>query len=99
MYRCCIFTDHSFYLQIILCDECNTGYHLFCLEPALDKLPDEDWYCPNCRRNPEDVIAPGKAKQLHKANRSKTKRDWGRGMACVGKQLDKITLKIPRIQL
>lgn len=69
--------------KIILCDECNYGYHMSCLDPPLTKVPDEDWYCPSCKRDPNDVIAPGAAKQTKKI--SKTKRDWGRGMACVGK--------------
>lgn len=68
-----------------MCDECNLGFHLTCLEPPLQQLPDEDWYCSNCRRDTNDVIAPGKGKQQRKETRSKTKKDWGRGMACVGK--------------
>ncbi|XP_077296529.1 E3 ubiquitin-protein ligase UHRF1-like [Arctopsyche grandis] len=71
--------------KIILCDECNLGFHLVCLDPPLLQLPDEDWYCSNCRRDTDDIIAPGKGKQVHKPNISKTQRDWGRGMACVGK--------------
>lgn len=73
-------------LQIILCDECNNGFHMTCLSPPLMDVPEEDWYCPSCRRNPNDVIAPGAAKQMKKAS-AKSKRDWGRGMACVGKLL------------
>ena len=31
--------------NIIMCDECNDGYHLACL--GLTTLPEEDeWYCP-----------------------------------------------------
>lgn len=56
-----------------------------CLDPPLTKVPDEDWYCPSCKRDPNDVIAPGAAKQTKKI--SKTKRDWGRGMACVGQYI------------
>ncbi|XP_032527455.2 E3 ubiquitin-protein ligase UHRF1-like [Danaus plexippus] len=71
--------------KIILCDECHNGYHMVCLKPPLTVLPDDDWYCPSCKRDPNDVIAPGASKQAKKSNTSKTNRDWGRGMACVGK--------------
>ncbi|XP_049885091.1 E3 ubiquitin-protein ligase UHRF1-like [Pectinophora gossypiella] len=70
--------------KIVLCDECNNGYHMHCLNPPLKELPEEDWYCPSCKRDPNDVIAPGAAKQTKKTS-TKSNRDWGRGMACVGK--------------
>ncbi|XP_013184973.1 E3 ubiquitin-protein ligase UHRF1 [Amyelois transitella] len=69
--------------KIVLCDECNHGYHMGCLKPALKELPEDDWYCPSCKRDTKEVIAPGAAKQTKKSNASK--KDWGRGMACVGK--------------
>ncbi|XP_053623803.1 E3 ubiquitin-protein ligase UHRF1-like [Plodia interpunctella] len=69
--------------KIVLCDECNHGYHMDCLKPALKELPEDDWYCPSCKRDTKEVIAPGAAKQTKKNNASK--KDWGRGMACVGK--------------
>jgi len=27
----------------ILCDECNQAFHLWCLDPKLDSVPDDDW--------------------------------------------------------
>ncbi|KAJ8737282.1 hypothetical protein PYW07_000553 [Mythimna separata] len=80
---CYLCSGKEFPEKIVLCDECNNGYHMICLDPPLTDLPEEDWYCPSCKRDPNDVIAPGAAKQTKKV--SKTKRDWGRGMACVGK--------------
>ncbi|XP_045779852.1 E3 ubiquitin-protein ligase UHRF1-like [Maniola jurtina] len=74
--------------EIILCDECDNGFHLNCLKPALEAIPAEDWYCPSCRRDPNDVVAPGAARQTKKTTGSEATRDWGRGMACVGKTKD-----------
>ena len=35
--------------QIILCDHCNRGYHLACLSPPIDAVPEDNWYCsPSC---------------------------------------------------
>ncbi|CAG5121191.1 unnamed protein product, partial [Candidula unifasciata] len=40
--------------QLLLCDECNQAFHMYCLRPALTKLPSGDWFCPACKpRKPE----------------------------------------------
>ena len=35
---------------MLLCDACNTGWHIDCLTPALPAVPDENepWVCPRC---------------------------------------------------
>ena len=40
---------------MLLCDTCNKGYHTWCLEPALDSVPEGDWQCPSCL--PQEVSA------------------------------------------
>eukprot|EP00057_Strongylocentrotus_purpuratus_P028654 XP_011683128.1 PREDICTED: LOW QUALITY PROTEIN: PHD and RING finger domain-containing protein 1 [Strongylocentrotus purpuratus] len=34
--------------RLLLCDECDSGYHCECLTPPLIDIPIEEWYCPNC---------------------------------------------------
>lgn len=35
--------------KILLCDECERGFHIYCLDPPLEAIPDVDeWYCPTC---------------------------------------------------
>ncbi|KAK3235925.1 hypothetical protein CYMTET_53919 [Cymbomonas tetramitiformis] len=34
--------------EMLLCDTCNKGYHLWCLTPALDEVPEGEWLCPRC---------------------------------------------------
>ncbi|PIK48684.1 putative PHD and RING finger domain-containing protein 1 [Apostichopus japonicus] len=34
--------------RLLLCDGCNQGYHCECLEPPLESIPVEEWFCPNC---------------------------------------------------
>mmetsp|Transcript_2966 Transcript_2966/g.9079 ORF Transcript_2966/g.9079 Transcript_2966/m.9079 type:complete len:729 (+) Transcript_2966:263-2449(+) len=36
--------------ELLLCDACDSGWHLFCLVPPMKKLPPDDelWFCPNC---------------------------------------------------
>jgi hypothetical protein len=35
--------------EMILCDKCNQGYHIFCLAPPLTAIPDGAWYCEECQ--------------------------------------------------
>ncbi|KAM3853958.1 tyrosine-protein kinase BAZ1B isoform 1-T1 [Vipera latastei] len=35
--------------KLILCDECNKAFHLFCLRPALYDIPEREWQCPACQ--------------------------------------------------
>lgn len=34
---------------LILCDDCNLGYHLQCLRPALSDVPVGHWSCVACK--------------------------------------------------
>ncbi|XP_049318146.1 remodeling and spacing factor 1-like, partial [Bactrocera dorsalis] len=40
---------------ILLCDNCDKGYHCSCLSPVLFYIPEGDWYCPPCQQ--EQLIA------------------------------------------
>uniref|UniRef100_A0A0A9DHT3 PHD-type domain-containing protein n=1 Tax=Arundo donax TaxID=35708 RepID=A0A0A9DHT3_ARUDO len=35
--------------QIILCDGCDEGYHLYCLNPPRTSVPEGEWLCPSCK--------------------------------------------------
>ncbi|XP_066491125.1 tyrosine-protein kinase BAZ1B [Tiliqua scincoides] len=35
--------------KLVLCDECNKAFHLFCLRPALYEIPEGEWQCPACQ--------------------------------------------------
>lgn len=34
--------------NMLLCDECNRGYHMYCLQPPLTSIPKSQWFCPPC---------------------------------------------------
>ena len=34
--------------KMLMCDSCDRGYHMFCLEPPLEDLPEGEWNCPLC---------------------------------------------------
>ncbi|XP_043250164.1 E3 ubiquitin-protein ligase UHRF1-like isoform X2 [Colletes gigas] len=75
--------------NLLLCDECNSAYHLRCLNPPLTSIPEEDyWYCAECKNDENEIVKAGdKLKQTKKktTENSNSKRDWGKGMACVGR--------------
>lgn len=35
-------------INMLLCDECDRGTHLYCLNPPLAAIPKSDWYCDKC---------------------------------------------------
>lgn len=35
----------------LLCDDCNRGFHIFCLVPVLNEIPKEAWFCDECKRH------------------------------------------------
>ncbi|GAA6027065.1 hypothetical protein JCM8097_006083 [Rhodosporidiobolus ruineniae] len=37
--------------RIVLCDECDRGYHLGCLSPPLKQVPNTQFYCDQCLFN------------------------------------------------
>lgn len=41
--------------EMLLCDGCDLGYHMFCLCPILVTVPKGDWFCPACSK--KDKIA------------------------------------------
>lgn len=43
--------------EIILCDKCDKGFHMSCLTPPMEHVPDGDWVCPLCTRHTVDLYA------------------------------------------
>lgn len=35
--------------EMLLCDGCDRGHHMYCLKPKVKKIPDGDWFCPECK--------------------------------------------------
>lgn len=85
--------------QILLCDECDYAFHLYCLSPPLTAVPEaDDWYCVTCRNDPTAIVQAGEGlkenKKKSRAAASNSTRDWGKGMACQGRS--KICTIVPQ---
>lgn len=37
--------------RMLLCDGCDLGYHMECLQPQLFHIPLDEWYCSECSQN------------------------------------------------
>ncbi|MEQ2202306.1 E3 ubiquitin-protein ligase uhrf1 [Xenoophorus captivus] len=82
---CCVCGGKQDAHMQLLCDECNMAFHIYCLNPPLATIPDdEDWYCPTCKNDTSEVV---KAGEKLKASKKKAKmpsattesqRDWGK---------------------
>ena len=35
--------------ELLCCDFCNLVYHLECLDPPMEQIPDGKWECPECK--------------------------------------------------
>ena len=40
--------DHCQEHQMLMCDSCTAGWHMFCLPTPLDEVPEGIWLCPDC---------------------------------------------------
>jgi origin recognition complex subunit 4 len=49
--RICSRPDSTKKNQIILCETCDYGIHLDCSD--MKEIPEEEWYCPECKPEPE----------------------------------------------
>uniref|UniRef100_A0A8C9Z9U3 E3 ubiquitin-protein ligase UHRF n=1 Tax=Sander lucioperca TaxID=283035 RepID=A0A8C9Z9U3_SANLU len=89
---CCVCGGKQDAHMQLLCDECNMAFHIYCLNPPLATIPDdEDWYCPTCKNDTSEVVKAGeklktsKKKAKMPSATTESQRDWGKGMACVGR--------------
>jgi hypothetical protein len=44
--------------DLIICDGCNSNFHLECATPPLSAVPDGDWFCHCCRHTKRRVLSP-----------------------------------------
>jgi len=42
--------------SMLICDGCDNGWHMHCLNPKLSEIPKGKWYCPFCNETPKDRL-------------------------------------------
>ncbi|KAK8799583.1 hypothetical protein WA158_006131 [Blastocystis sp. Blastoise] len=55
--------------NMVLCDKCNGGFHIYCLKPILPSIPADDWYCDKCRAQ-IDKETKERIKKINKIKRN-----------------------------
>lgn len=72
--------------RMLLCDGCDLGYHLECLDPPLQDVPEGSWYCEHCYISDESDIGIYEIQMLFndadahgwpQAPRRRTENRWG----------------------
>jgi len=53
--RICSRPDYTNRNQIILCETCDYGIHLDCSD--MKEVPEDEWFCPECKPEPEKSVA------------------------------------------
>jgi hypothetical protein len=84
---CLVCKGHEEEDKIILCEECDGQYHIYCLNPPLkpeDLAAIDNWYCPRCFKNPH-ANKKNAAKPKKPTPSELTTKKWGGGMACSGR--------------
>ncbi|XP_041365624.1 tyrosine-protein kinase BAZ1B-like [Gigantopelta aegis] len=51
--------------NLLLCDECNQAFHMYCLRPALTYVPKGDWFCPACIPASQRRVRTPRYKESH----------------------------------
>lgn len=44
--------------EMLLCDDCDKGFHMMCLRPVVLQIPPENWYCDGCRSDLPESMYP-----------------------------------------
>ncbi len=58
--------------KMLLCNDCDKGFHMFCMDPPLKFLPpsDEEWFCAACSsKRKKNSVSKDKEKQLETVER------------------------------
>ncbi|UKJ89396.2 Requim, req/dpf2 [Theileria orientalis] len=53
---CAICGNDDNWPQLLLCDSCDKGYHMYCLDPPLTEVPANNWYCSQCNNEAPSTV-------------------------------------------
>ena len=55
--------------RLLLCDDCDKGFHMDCLDPPLSSIPEGNWFCPFCTAK---KVENGEVAVIKKGNKEET---------------------------
>ncbi|KAG6556109.1 hypothetical protein Mapa_002050 [Marchantia paleacea] len=56
---------------MIECDKCLSGFHLTCIDPPLEDIPEDDWVCPFCESGEKPPVQLLNTREKHRSAREK----------------------------
>lgn len=63
--------------KLLLCDRCNNGFHIFCLDPPLMEIPVAQWFCLDCSLQMNNI----NQEQIAKEKKEKLKKKKSKNMS------------------
>ncbi|KAJ7746825.1 regulator of chromosome condensation 1/beta-lactamase-inhibitor protein II [Mycena maculata] len=57
--------------DVLECEKCDAPYHLGCLTPPLESIPEGEWFCPDCEENPGASVGAAAKKLQSKSLKRK----------------------------
>jgi hypothetical protein len=42
--------------KLLFCEQCEYVTHMWCLDPPLEKVPEDDFYCPDCKNDANEIV-------------------------------------------
>ncbi|KAF9906521.1 hypothetical protein EC991_000528 [Linnemannia zychae] len=57
--------------KMMMCENCDKGWHCYCLDPPLDNVPPNDFYCDGCKERYPDRIPPRKKRKQSSGSHKK----------------------------
>jgi len=61
---CSVCGDAGRASHMLLCDGCNSGWHIDCLTPPLSSIPRGDWFCPVCQQEEPELPSNSAAERV-----------------------------------
>ncbi|XP_055960501.1 uncharacterized protein LOC126669536 isoform X2 [Mercurialis annua] len=43
-------------IKMLICDNCEEAFHLFCCNPRVKKIPQDEWYCHSCSKKRKILV-------------------------------------------
>nr|XP_031861731.1 uncharacterized protein CI109_002963 [Kwoniella shandongensis]KAA5528803.1 hypothetical protein CI109_002963 [Kwoniella shandongensis] len=73
---CVVCNEDKDGVDALECERCDQPYHLGCLDPPLDEVPEGEWFCPECEQDadagPDEEFRPALGETKPKKTAAKT---------------------------
>lgn len=73
--------------DLVMCDGCDHGYHIYCMNPPRTSIPRGKWFCPKCDAG---IKAIRKVKMLYEGLEKEQKKSEGEGVAVISSKKSKL---------